>query len=717
MGNRWGEPLSRKGWSRSIAVWFLILGTSVSALARATEYYVSVAGHDANPGSAELPFATIARARDAVRTLVASGLDGDVHVYIRSGTYRISEPLTFGIADSGTSTFAIRYLAEPGHRPVISGGQPIPVFSTNPNGTWSTVIADVASGDWTFRELFVNNQRRPRARHPNGGQYLRISSAAPNQRTTFQFTEGDIPETTDLAGAELVFFHDWSISRVAISGVNHPSNTLTTANHIGPSAPIYALTFFEQHPRYYVENDAALLDAPGEWYLDEWSGALTYWPMPGESIANVDVIAPRAEQLIIVRGVFESASSNPEFVQNLHFDGLHLAHSAWPLPFGGFAEYQAGFYEPRDGTPFYDLPAAVVFEQADGCSFQNGSVSHVGGWGIMAGRTTRHCAVVGNRVTDVAGNGLILGEDQFRNIRDINNNPLGAWYAVAPLQAAHGNIARNNLVEHCGKVFFGCVGIWVGITHDNEVAHNVVRHVPWSGISIGGFFDDVSSPCHDNDISFNHIHNVVEVMSDGGGIYTLGRQTNTVIAGNIIHEIPLQPGVSSNVGLFLDQGTTDIVYDQNAVFSIVRPPVKVHIAGVNTLSNNTFVRSSAAIPHILYINTAPGQLILQSNTTTTQNGPIGCGHPVYAVTPTAGLETPYLENLLGQPTSDGCASCGGVPYSGLFADSCGNCQGSDESCSPVPVVSQWALTIFVLLLVTAASVLIPRGFDDGKRQV
>ncbi len=670
----------------------------------AAEFHVAPAGSDANPGTAAQPFATITRARDAIRPLVAAGLTEDIDVIIHGGTYRITEPIIFDVQDSGTDNFAIHYAAAPGQQPVISGGRPISGFTAQPDGTWTTTIPDVATGDWTFRELFVNDQRRPRARHPNNTTN-RIAFAAANQRTVIEFNEGDIPESTDLTGAEFVFFHDWSISRVAIDNADHAANTITMVDPIGPAGPIWDITFFEPNPRYYVENDRALLDAPGEWHLDDDTGLLTYKPMPGESPASIEVIAPISEQLIIVRGTFETHSIAPEFVKNLHFDGLHCQHSAWPLPVGGFAEYQAGFYEPRDGTPFYDWPAAVSIEQADNCSFTNGRVAHSGGWGIMTGRTTQYCTITGNVVTDIAGTGIILGEDQFRNLRGPMNEPLGQWWDVAKEQAAHHNTATNNLVEHTGKVFFGCPGIWVGITHDNTVAHNIVRHAAWSGISIGGFFNQDETPCHDNAITDNHIHNVVEVMSDGGGIYTLGNQYGTTISRNVIHQIPLNPGVASNVGLFLDQATSNILYDQNAVFSTVRPPVKVHIAGANTLQNNAFYRSMSGIPYILYVNTTPGQLMLSANTFATESEPLRCGDSVYTGVPTAGLQPAYLLDLIGQPSNDGCSSCPGVLYSGQFLDNCGVCQGDNTTCAAVPTLSQWSTVVFALCLATAATII------------
>jgi hypothetical protein len=72
-------------------------------------FYVSVEGHDANPGTIEQPFRTIGR---GVRTLSA----GDV-LYIRQGVYHEE----VGISSSGTAAQPIRIMAYPGEKPVIDG--------------------------------------------------------------------------------------------------------------------------------------------------------------------------------------------------------------------------------------------------------------------------------------------------------------------------------------------------------------------------------------------------------------------------------------------------------------------------------------------------------------------------------------------------------------------------------------------------------------------
>ncbi len=55
--------------------------------------YVAPTGSDDNPGSLQCPFASLQRARDAVRTRIAAGLDEDMHIHLRAGTYRLRETL------------------------------------------------------------------------------------------------------------------------------------------------------------------------------------------------------------------------------------------------------------------------------------------------------------------------------------------------------------------------------------------------------------------------------------------------------------------------------------------------------------------------------------------------------------------------------------------------------------------------------------------------
>ena len=89
------------------------------------DYYVAADGDDSNPGTILQPFATIEKARLAVRARIASGMTNDLTVMLRGGTYYISKTLAFTAADSGVGGHRVVYRNYPDEVPVIDGGVPI----------------------------------------------------------------------------------------------------------------------------------------------------------------------------------------------------------------------------------------------------------------------------------------------------------------------------------------------------------------------------------------------------------------------------------------------------------------------------------------------------------------------------------------------------------------------------------------------------------------
>ena len=105
----------------------LPLALVLSAPGFAMELHVSLEGNDASPGTRTRPFATLERARDAIRHLKKNRgpPKGGVKVLVRGGRYFLARPLTLGPADSGTERSPIVYAALPGEKVVISGGRPV----------------------------------------------------------------------------------------------------------------------------------------------------------------------------------------------------------------------------------------------------------------------------------------------------------------------------------------------------------------------------------------------------------------------------------------------------------------------------------------------------------------------------------------------------------------------------------------------------------------
>jgi MYXO-CTERM domain-containing protein len=94
----------------------MLLSLGASGIARAADYYVATDGSDSNPGTMDMPFATLQKGASVAAA-------GDT-VYIRGGTYKITTPANSGaginFTKSGTSdTNRIKYWAYPGETPVF----------------------------------------------------------------------------------------------------------------------------------------------------------------------------------------------------------------------------------------------------------------------------------------------------------------------------------------------------------------------------------------------------------------------------------------------------------------------------------------------------------------------------------------------------------------------------------------------------------------------
>src|SRR5262245_64755219 len=110
-----GSPLVRPALSLLSLLFTANLVVAEPAIR--ADFVVATTGSDDNPGTAEKPFATLARARDAVRKLNAGGPpQATVTVLVRGGTYVLTETLVFGPEDSGTPQRRVVYAAYSGEK-------------------------------------------------------------------------------------------------------------------------------------------------------------------------------------------------------------------------------------------------------------------------------------------------------------------------------------------------------------------------------------------------------------------------------------------------------------------------------------------------------------------------------------------------------------------------------------------------------------------------
>lgn len=555
-----------------LALLVLLAATTVPA----SDLFVATDGNDqwsgtlAEPNAAgnDGPLATLPRARDEARKQRAAGKPAAV--VIRGGTYFLEAPFTLEPEDSGTDEEPALFAAYPGEQPVFSGGRPISGWAQGPGKLWQVELPDVKSGDWYFRQLFVDGHRRGRARSPNEG-YHRIAELIPGPpdprskpiaRDRFVFAAGDIQPWQQLRDVNVILMHSWETSIHPIKSVDTDTNIVEFA---APLREWWSIGYWEPEQRYYVENAFELLDQPGEWYLDRETGVLSYWPMPGESMNETEFIAPALNELVRLAGDADAG----RFVRHVTLRGLAFHHADWVLDPTGNSSTQAAV----------NVPAAVMADGAIACTVEDCETAHVGTYGIWFRRGCKDGRIQRNLLHDLGAGGVRVGEA-----------------TMAPTDVAESSriVVDNNHIYDGGHVYAAGIGVWVAQSSHNQISHNDIHDLLYSGISIGWNWGVEENRTHHNVIELNHVHDLAHgVLSDAGLIYCLGVSPGSVIRNNVFHDTWPYSKPALGWGIYLDARCGNYTVENNLVYNTLSGGLMFNNGGhAHTIRNNVFALST-----------------------------------------------------------------------------------------------------------------------------
>lgn len=549
----------------------------------AADLYVSPAGDDANRGSAEQPFATLQRARDAMREVKrATGLPaGGFTVHVRGGTYALTDTLTLTPEDSGTAKAPIVFLGD-ATRPLISGGRRITGWRNVADGLWAADLPEVRAGAWYFEQLFVNGRRATRARSPNDG-YFHVDlkggyGVAPetgkrddlSTRSFFALRDSDLLDYADLRGDALrdvtltLLWNNWISTKLRVAAVDPKSRLVTLTGAPGTSAH----SEFDRGIRYVVENCRSALDAPGEWFLDR-GGTVFYRPLPGEDVPAAEIFAPRLPQLIVLSGEPKAG----RFVEQVTFRGLRFHHAECATPPGGMPERQSAA----------TVPAAILADGARQVRFEDCEIAHVGGYAIHFREGCRGAVVRQCHLYDLGAGGVHLGGGEQNQV------PL-AWE-----HSSHFEV-DNNIIHSGGRVYPSGSAILSRHCSDSRFTHNDIADFAYTGISVGWTWDYVPSLAKRNLIAYNRIGHIgLGVLSDLAGIYTLGESQGTEIIGNVIHDVHCYNYGAA--GIYNDQASTGIRVANNLIYRTEISGYTMNFGKDVTIENNIFALSDTHVLH------------------------------------------------------------------------------------------------------------------------
>jgi len=578
-------------------------------------FHLSPHGRDTAPGTQQRPWRTLAGARDRLRRLRAAGkITGPATVLVHDGEYALAETVAFTPLDSHT-----HYVAAPRARPVFDGGRRLTGWKVgvrNGRTEWTLTLPEIAADRWYFRSLFVNGRRAPRARLPKftpdekgAQQVFRIGEIRHPEAgdlfagsATFKAREGDVQNWASLPDAEFVLLHYWVEERLTRPHLSPETGWLRFGRRSAFNLyEAFAARYGNRElARYYIDNLFEALTEPGEWYLNRETGKLHYLPRPGETPANTVVVAPRLQTFVRASGQFfndtiEAYDAHATiFIDGLALTGLTFRHGDWYSPLTANQQFhpEYGLDLPLGGSlqAAHAVPGAITIRAARNCAVRDCTVERAGLYGIEFDEGCRACAAVGNHLHDLGAGGIRGGGT------DLDGHLDG--------RTGHLTIT-DNTIHDIGRIFHQGVGVFLGHAFDCEVAHNHIHHTCYTGISTGWTWGFRETPSRNNRIEHNLIHDIgAGILSDMGGIYTLGVQPGSVVRGNHVHDVSAQD--YGGWGIYLDEGSSHFLVEHNLVHDTKHAPFNIHFAREIVVRQNIFARGHHALASVSRVE--PGQI-------------------------------------------------------------------------------------------------------------
>jgi hypothetical protein len=526
------------------------------------EFFVAPDGADTNPGTREKPFATLQRARDAVRTLRQRRPlpSGGFAVTVRPGDYPLTETFKLGFEDSGTGQAPIVYRTESKGTVRLSGGvrlsgfKPVTdrgvllrlpeeargrVLQLGLKALGHSEFGQMSQRGFGYNpspvvELFFNGKAMQLARWPNQGfvrtgKVIDAGSTSARRGPTFEYG-GDRPARWSQApDAWLMGYwrYLWAEATLGLAAIDTQARRIVTAHPYTYGGGIQA------DMPYYVFNLLEEIDTPGEWYLDRSRGELYFWPPSDLSRATVE-LSMLAGPMVQLTGA-----------SHITLDGL-----------------------------LFELGRAqgVVITGGTNC--------------LLAGCTLRKLGGDGVTIDGGAHHG-VLGCDLYELGRGGTRVSGGDRKTLAP---------GGHFVENCHVHDFSRVdrtytpAVWMdGV--GNRIAHNSFHDSPGHAIRLEG---------NDHLIEFNDLHHVVLETDDQGG---LDMHYNPSYRGNVLrynfwHDIGSGGVPCGQAGVRLDDAICGMLIYGNVFHRCSHGlfgGVQIHGGKENIVENNLFVDCDYAV--------------------------------------------------------------------------------------------------------------------------
>ena len=478
-----------------------------------------------------------------------------IEIIVHEGTHYLNQSLIFDERGSDAKTL-IR--SARGESATISGARKIEGWTRTElmNGKiWSAPVP-WAEGEHYFHALFKGNQMLKRA----SSEIIELSNEAPSKfycndmQSRFEFnTHPEIAKLENIKDIELFGqpTRKWLVNYLPLERVGAKKTKLKI-----PATYIMS-------GEWQIENSLQHLDEAGEWCLN--NGTLYYWPKDAQV---KDIFAPYLNELIRIEGKTDSSleGKGERPAKNFIFENLSFSHAdrqRWTKNDIGL-QHDWNMWDKANGL--------IRFRGAQDCEVRNCNFINSASDGVRLDLYCQNITIANNRFSKLGGTAILL-----------------AGYGPGKKDVNHHNTIINNSLSEIGSLYWHSPGIFVWQSGHNLIAKNHIYDQGYSGIIVAGVRRRFFSPkfpkdqradknpfkfwqfpkgtrehlpsirwdeikyikdpldwkayepymhARHNIIEFNEVHDCMQRLHDGNGIYLSAHGNDNLVRYNLVYNHP-----------------------------------------------------------------------------------------------------------------------------------------------------------------------------------